>query len=220
MTDPVNARTYRSPLREEQAAATRRAVTRAAHDLFAAHGWAGTTVAAVADRAGVSLDTVYASVGRKPALLLAAHDLALSGGQEALPAERRDYVAAVRAAPGAVAKLRTYAEALGRRYPATAPLAEALRAAAPTDEGCRATWTALGARRRAGMGVLAGELRATGEVRADLTDDDVAHLLWSTDGPELYLLVTSDRTPEQYAALLADLWTRTLLTTAPDAAAT
>lgn len=220
MPDPVNARTYRSPLRQEQAAATRRAVTAAAHDLFTAQGYDATTVAAVAARAGVSVDTVYASVGRKPALLLAAHDLALSGGTDAVPAEQRDYVAEVRAARGAAATLTAYAGALGRRWPATAPLAEALRTAAATDPVCRDTWTALGERRRAGMTVLAGELRATGELRTDLTDDDVAHLLWTTGGPEHYALATTRRTPEQYAAQLADLWTRTLLTTAPEGPAT
>ena len=35
---------------------------------------------------------------------------------------------------------------------------------------------------------------------------------WSMNGPEYYLLVTSrGRTPQQYAAWVADVWTRTLL---------
>ncbi|SDS14353.1 regulatory protein, tetR family [Nocardioides scoriae] len=211
MPDPVNPRRYRSAVREEQAAATRRAVLAAAQDLFASRGYADTAVAEVARVAGVSLDTVYASVGRKPALLLAVHDRALSGGDDALPAEQRDYVAAVRAAAGARAKLTTYAGALAERYPATAPLAEALRVAAQTEAACGEVWTALGERRLAGMRVLAGELRATGELRTDLADDDVAQLLWTTGSPELYLLHTSRRTPEQYAETLADLWVRTLL---------
>ncbi|MCX5746660.1 MAG: helix-turn-helix domain containing protein, partial [Proteobacteria bacterium] len=46
----------------------------AARELFTVGGWAGTSVAEVARVAGVALDTVYASVGRKPALLLAVHD--------------------------------------------------------------------------------------------------------------------------------------------------
>ena len=70
MTTPVRTRSYRSPRRQEQAAATRRSVLRAARDLFTRDGYATTTVTAVATAAGVSLDTVYASVGRKPELLL------------------------------------------------------------------------------------------------------------------------------------------------------
>ena len=211
MPAPVNARRYRSGVREERARATRRSVLRAAQELFAAQGYPDTTVAEVAARAGVSVDTVYASVGRKPALLLAAHDLALSGGDDPLPAEQRDYLAAVRAAEGARAKLTTYAAALAQRFPATAPLAEALRVAGQTEAACQEVWTSLRERRLAGMAVLAGELQATGEVRADLSDEDVAHLLWTTGAPELFSLHVARRTPEQYAVMLADLWVRTLL---------
>ena len=59
---------------------------------------------------------------------------------------------------------------------------------------------------------LAADLRSTGELRDDLTDDDVAHLVWMTNSPEYFQLATSGgRTPQQYAAQVLDLWTRTLL---------
>ena len=53
---------------------------------------------------------------------------------------------------------------------------------------------------------FARELRETGELREDLTDEDVAHLVWTTNSPEFYRLTTSrGRTPEHYvAADLAD----------------
>ena len=98
MPSPVKTRTYRSQRREEQAASTRRAVLRAARDLFVTRGYPETTVADVARRAKVSVDTLYASVGRKPQLLLAVHDMVLSSADEPVAAEQRDYVAAIRAA--------------------------------------------------------------------------------------------------------------------------
>jgi AcrR family transcriptional regulator len=209
--EPVNTRSYRSERRREQAVATRRAVLLAARDLFVRRGYVDTTVSEVARRAQVSVDTVYASVGRKPQLLLAVHDLELGGGQD-VPAEQRDYVLAIRAAEGARAKLEVYAAALGRLLPRTVPLAEALRVAAVTDADCRAVWQGLSERRAANMRRFASDLRETGELREELSDDDVADLVWSTNSPEFYLLVTSrGRTPEQYAAVVADLWTRTLL---------
>src|SRR3954471_20894515 len=64
-------RHYRSQLREERAADTRRRITRAAGELFAAHGFAGTTVAGIAERAGVSEATVYATFGTKGAIVRA-----------------------------------------------------------------------------------------------------------------------------------------------------
>ena len=60
-------RRYTSAVRTEQATATRRAVLRAARELFAERGYAGTSIAAVAAHAGVAVDTVYAAAGRKPA---------------------------------------------------------------------------------------------------------------------------------------------------------
>jgi AcrR family transcriptional regulator len=210
--DPVKTRTYRSERRRAQAEATRRAVLLAARDLFVAHGYSGTAVGEVARSAGVSVDTVYAAVGRKPQLLLAVHDMVLGGTDEPVPAEERDYVRAVRAAVGARAKIEVYAAALGRLLPETVPLADALRVAGMTDEACRSVWQGLTERRAANMRLFARDLRGTGELRADLSDDEVADLVWSMNGPEYYLLVASRGFGAgRYAALVADVWTRTLL---------
>lgn len=215
---PVNgppegaARPYRSPKREQQAAATRRAVLRAARHLFTTRGYADTTVTDVARRAKVSVDTLYASVGRKPQLLLAVHDMVLGSADEPILAEQRDYVQAVRAAVGARAKLTTYAEALGRIFPTSVPLAESLRVAAQGDLDCRKVWDGLNERRAANMLMLARDLRTTGELRDDLSDEAVAHLVWTTNSPEFYLLTTAGgRTADDYVAVVTDLWTRTLL---------
>jgi AcrR family transcriptional regulator len=208
---PVNTRRYDATRRRAAAAQTRRSVLLAARELFARQGYAATSVAAIAAAAGVSVDTVYAAVGRKPEVLLAVHDLELGEG-DAVPAEERSCVVAVRAAEGAAAKIRTYADALGRLLPRTVPLLDALRAAAADDEGCRRTWEALRERRATNMRLFAADLRATGEVRDDLDDADVAHLVWSMNGPEYFTLVTSrGATPTDYAELVADVWTRTLL---------
>jgi AcrR family transcriptional regulator len=210
--DPVKTRTYRSQKRREAAEATRRAVLRAAHELFTRHGYLDTAVADIAARAGVSIDTVYASVGRKPRLLLAVHDMELGSSDLPIPAEQRDYVRAMRDAVGARAKIAVYAEAMGRLLPRTVPLSDALRVAGATDPDCRKVWEELDERRSRNMRLLAADLRSTGEVRDDLTDDEVADLVWSMNSAQYYLLVTGHgRSPEEYAALLADVWTRTLL---------
>ena len=186
---------------------------RAARDLFVRTGYADTTVAEVARRAKVSVDTLYASVGRKPQLLIAVHDMVLGSTDEPVPAEQREYVAAVRAAVGARAKLATYAEALERVFPTTVPLAEALRVAAVGDPECRQVWEALNERRaRQHAPPGRGPARAPASCATDLTDEEVAHLIWTTNSPEYYQLVTSGgRTPAEYAATVLDVWTRTLL---------
>lgn len=183
-----------------------------ARALFTEQGYAATTVTQVAERARVSVDTLYASVGRKPQLLIAVHDMVLGDADEPIAAEQRDYVAAIREAAGARDKLRTYAEALGRVLPTVVPLAESMRTAAQTDPDCERVWKGLGERRAANMLLLARELRTTGELREDLSDEDVAHLIWTTNSPEFYQLTTAHgRSAQDYVSVVTDLWTRVLL---------
>jgi hypothetical protein len=62
------------------------------------------------------------------------------------------------------------------------------------------------------MRLFAAELRATGRLRPDLTDEQAADLVWSMNSPEYFQLLTdAGYTPEQYAGILADVWTHTLL---------
>jgi hypothetical protein len=63
------------------------------------------------------------------------------------------------------------------------------------------------------MRLFVADLRATGELRPDLSDDDAADLVWSTNAPEYYLLLASRGwSAQRYGDLLVDVWTRTLLT--------
>ena len=211
MAAPVK-RQYDASRRRAAAVAKRLEILAAARELFTEGGYAATSVQAVADRAGVSLDTVYASVGRKPQLLLAIHDMALAEGPAPVPALQRDYVRAVEAAPTAEEKIRVYAAALARVLPQTVPIMNALREAGATEPDCAAQYDALSERRAANMRLFVAALRATGDLRPDLSDDDAADLVWSLNSPEWFALVTGrGRSPEEYAALLADVLLHTLL---------
>jgi AcrR family transcriptional regulator len=205
-------RTYDGSARRASAVRTRERVLAAARELFVERGYAATSVGDIAAAAQVSVDTVYATVGRKPQILLTVVDMVLASSTRPLPAAERDYVRAVREAESAVAKLTTYAAALARLMPTVSPLLLALRDAGLGDAECAATWEHVVERRAANMLLLAGELRATGAVRADLADQDVADLIWSTNSPEWFAAYTSrGRSTDDYARTLADLWTRTIL---------
>src|SRR5215469_671645 len=111
MPAPVKRR-YDATRRRQAAARTRAAILDAARELFAERGYTATAMTAIADRAGVALDTVYASVGRKPELARLLIETAISGTDEAIPAGQRDYVKAVRAAPDAETKIAIFAAAV------------------------------------------------------------------------------------------------------------
>ena len=72
-------RPYRSPSRTAQAETTRRAILDAAHRLFLANGYAGTSIRAIAEAAQVSDQTVYTAFGDKPSLLVAVGMRVVSG---------------------------------------------------------------------------------------------------------------------------------------------
>ncbi|MFT4283241.1 MAG: TetR family transcriptional regulator [Protaetiibacter sp.] len=74
----MTPRAYSSPLRTAQAAETRRRILESAGELFASEGYAATSLARLADAAGVSLETVKAN-GPKSAIILAAFDIAFTG---------------------------------------------------------------------------------------------------------------------------------------------
>ncbi|WP_052960260.1 TetR/AcrR family transcriptional regulator [Mycobacterium sp. EPa45] len=75
---PHQPRRYRSDLRKLQAEQTRQRIVAAATDLFAADGYARTTLAKIAAAAGVSAETVQAH-GPKAALMVAAMEYATFG---------------------------------------------------------------------------------------------------------------------------------------------
>lgn len=206
-------RTYRSPRRAEQAAATRHLILSAARDLFTRRGYAATTVADIAGRAEVAVDTVYAAVGRKPVVMRAVLESAISGTDDAVPAEQRVYVTEMRSAVTAVDKLRRYATAIVEMQPRLAPIVIALREAAVTDRECADLWDEISDRRARNMRLLAADLRSTGELRGDLTDDDVADIIWGTNSPEFWTLMVSERgwPPDRFEGWLADAWIRLLL---------
>ena len=212
MSDNVKRR-YEAPVRAERAAATRSAVLAAARELFVARGYAGTGVGDIAALAGVSVDTVYSSVGRKPVVLRALVESALSGTDHAVPAAERDYVIRVRAAPTAREKIGLYADAITSIHGRLAPVFLALRDAAAGDPDCAALWRGIAERRARNMLDFAADLRATGDLRDDLTDRQVADVVWSTNAVEYWVLLVHERgwTPEEFREWIADSWTRLLL---------
>jgi AcrR family transcriptional regulator len=210
---PAKARTYHSPRRAEQAAATRTAILSSARELFVSQGYAATTVADIARHAQVAVDTVYATVGRKPAVLRLVLETAISGTDEAVPAPQRDYVARVRAATSARDKISAYVDGLVKAQARLAPVFVALRDAGATDPDSAAQWQQIAQRRARNMLQFAADLRSTGELREDLTDRDVADIIWSMNSSEYWLLLVGERgwTHRRFASYLVDAWTRVLL---------
>jgi AcrR family transcriptional regulator len=207
---PVKRR-YDTSSRRAAAERTRAAILAAALELFSRQGYAATPMTAIAARAGVALDTVYASVGRKPQLARLLVESAISGVSQAVPAEERDYVRQIRAAPGAEEKIAIYAAAMRAIASRLAPVLGIIQQAAPAEPELDVMWRQISDRRAANMRRFAADLAAVSALRVG--PDEAADIIWATNAPELYQLLTVQRgwSGERYEHFLADAWRRLLL---------
>jgi AcrR family transcriptional regulator len=123
-------RAYNSPLRTDQAQQTRRRVLESARRLFVEHGYAGTTVAAVADDAGVSPETIYVSLGGKRGLLEGVMDIT---GPHESAADDDQWWEMVARLPDATARLDRMVQYSCRILARTRPIHAIIRGAADKE---------------------------------------------------------------------------------------
>jgi AcrR family transcriptional regulator len=215
MHDVVKRRTYDGSTRQTQSAATRQRIVDAARELILANGYRATTIAAISSRAGVNADSVYALVGRKPMVLRELIEQALSGTDHEVVAEERAHVKAIRAEKDPRKMLAMYARAVCQTHQRMSPLFLALRDASSTEPEAREVWQEISNRRAANMRKLVSGLRDREGLRADLTIEEGADIVWATNSSELYVLFVVERgwAIDRYERWLADTWCRLLLAT-------
>lgn len=179
-------RRYSTTLRTEQTALTRRRILVAAGRLLVERGYLGTTLAAVAAAAEVSVQTVYNVVGSKPAVLKAVYDVTLAGDDEPIPmAERPAFRAMVQAETGREC-LAHYAEIgrlLGER---TLSLVTMLLSQAQTGDPELAAWAENVERERAiGTANTARHVAERFGLRPGLDREAAADVLWALTAPDI-----------------------------------
>lgn len=174
----VKNRRYDNRRRTQQARRTRRAVLDAARTLFLARGYAGTSVRDVADLAGVSFPTVYATVGNKVALLSAVFDVSVAGDDEPVPIAARADVKIAEQNPDPRVTLAAYTRqvcnAASRVWPILQLIDEAARAYPEVAELSRKPREDL----LTGVRRLAKNLADKRALRDGLTVDKAADILW------------------------------------------
>jgi len=197
--EPTGRRPYRSRLREQRAAATKRAIVSAAEELFAANGWAATGMREVAAAAGVATETVYSHFTSKGGLLRAVADAAVVGDDAPVAlAERPEFAAMGKGSRAA--RVRAAAALTTAVNSRTAAIAMVLRQAASGDEEIAEMLSAARERQRddvaAGMEMLMGRAPTSSE------RDGV----WAIVSQEVYLLLVDETgwPPEQYEAWVAE----------------
>jgi AcrR family transcriptional regulator len=179
-------RQYRSPVRQESARRTRRAVVRAAHELFTARGYTATSLSDIAAAAGVARPTAFAAFGSKPALLREVLDQALAGDDESIPVAQRPWFRPVWDAATPAAVLDAYARVCTLISGRAARIVEVLRRASDDGPELGDLWDTVQRNRRAGARMVAEHAASLGPLAAGLDNDLVTDILWVFNDFALY----------------------------------
>ena len=179
--------------RADKAQANRHRMRTAAQTLFAARGYSATSMQAIADEAGMAVQTLYFTFGTKRALLSELLDVAVAGDDEPVPTLERPGVRAAIEDPDPVAQLRRQARLAREIYERVAPVLQIVAHAAAADPEIHDLWETNNAQRAVVMERLItalAEKSALREGHDTLMATDVALALQS---PELYHFLTARR---------------------------
>ncbi|HET7385080.1 MAG TPA: helix-turn-helix domain-containing protein [Nocardioidaceae bacterium] len=195
----ASKRQYHSPLREQAARGTRAAIVEAARALFHDEGYAAVTMKAVAARAGVAPQTLYAAFGSKADLVLAI-DVRL----DTTPGPG-EIGARLAAAQTPVELLAAGATLQRRLYERNYDYIETLRRAALADHRLAGPWTAGQERHRQALRRVVERLASWDALLPGLTEDEATDIAAALNGVDLYrqFVVDSGWTADRYETWLA-----------------
>jgi AcrR family transcriptional regulator len=203
MTEPVNPkRSYDSPRRREQAAATRRDILSAAQRLFEGQGYSATTMAAIASEAGVALKTVYTSFETKSGVLRALWNLLLRGDEAEVPVMDRAWYREVLDEPDAQRQLQLNARNARAVKVRIAGALVAIRHAAAIDADSAGLWARIQSDFYDNQHAIVQSLDTKGALRPELDVARAADILWTLNHPDVWQLLVGERgwTAEQWEA--------------------
>src|SRR4051794_11331249 len=200
MAQSVKTRSYNSPRRREQAAATRREILEAAQRLFERQGYAATTMAAIAAEAGVASKTVYIAFETKSGLLRALWHLLLRGDEADVPMPQRDWYRELLEEPDADKQVRAHAGMSRTVKRRAAALMKVIRDAAAADPDVAKLWERI---QSDFYGIQRGVVESLHEKRAlrrGIGVDRATDVMWTLNHPDVWHLLVGERgwTAEEY----------------------
>ena len=186
-------RRYESPRRREQAESTRRAILEAAERLFERQGYGATSVAAIAEGAGVALKTVYVVFETKSGLLRALWNQRLRGEGGETPVADQEWFREVLAEPDPVRQLELNARNSRAGKERVGALFEVIRAAAPLDGEIEELWARIQTEYRSNQEEVVASIAARGALADGLELERATDILWTLNHPDLWQLLVGRR---------------------------
>ena len=214
MSDKIRTkRRYNVAHRRAQAEETKRAIVDAACALFIERGYAGTTMDAIAQQAGVAVETVYAAFRTKRAVLARLMEVAAVGDHAPVALLDREGPRLVREMQDQRPQILQFSTGIREIMERVGPVFEVMRGAAPTEPEIARLLREYLEKRHTGMAHFVHALLQNGPLRPGLAPDEAADTVWTVTSPEVYRLLTRDRgwSTERYEIWLAETLAMLLL---------
>lgn len=211
MSRPGQKRPYASNVRQEQAALTRRRILEAADELFAADGYARTTISRIAQRAGVASDTVYAVFGSKGRVLTALLDMHLVNAADVTNELELPEAKAIRQESDQRRQIALYVRFLLAALDRIGRVYVIMRSAAAVDDEMSSIHAEMQMYRARNLDKVVGWIGKNGRLR--VTRKRAAEIIWALASPDLALMLREQQgwSRDEYADWLEDMLAYALL---------
>ena len=204
----VTKRLYKSPVRERQASDTRRRIVEATRKLLQSEGYAGMTIEAIAQRAEVSAQTIYALFKSKTGILTELLDQSTFGAgyqesvQQALSANEPE------------TRLRFAARIARQIHDAQSATLDLLRGAGVVAPELAKLEQQRESLRYERQEVMLLSLRDAGRLRAEPDYGTARDIFWMLTGRDVYRMLVRERrwSSQKYQDWLGDTLVQSLLT--------
>ncbi|MFI5692736.1 TetR/AcrR family transcriptional regulator [Kribbella sp. NPDC051586] len=199
--------------RAEKARANRQRMRAAAQTLFAGRGYSATSMQAIADEAGMAVQTLYFTFRTKRALLSELLDVAIAGDDEPVPTLERPRILAAIDDPDPVAQLHEQARIAREIYERVAPVLQVVAHAAPGDPEIHELWMTNNEQRAVVMERMIAALAAKTPLRDGLGLAMATDVALALQSPEMYQFFTAHRgwSPSRWEQWTADALVAQLL---------
>jgi AcrR family transcriptional regulator len=203
----IEKRPYKSAVRQRQASDTRSRIVEATRQLLQSEGYAGMTIEAIARRAKVSAQSVYAIFESKTGILIALLD------HSTFDAQYEDAVQQARSASDPETRLQLAARVARQIRGAQSVTFDLMRGA-----GVVAPELAKLEQQRERLRYESEErvilfLRDAGRLRPELSHETARDIFWMLTGGDVYRMLVRERkwSPQKYQDWLADTLVHSLL---------
>lgn len=190
---------------------TRKRILDAADELFAAEGYARTSISRVAKRAGVASDTVYAVFGSKGRIVTALLDMHLVHGADVTNELDLPEAKTIRDEPDQRRQIALYVQFLVDGLDRIGRVYAIMRSAVVVDEEMSSIFTEMQMYRARNVSRIVGWIANNGPLR--VTKKRAGEIMWALTSQEVASMLREQQrwSTEEYAEWLEDALAHALL---------